>query len=154
MKEVKTNICVEISLEEDLEKTYSIYAVNKDLKMLMKLLNELKNNQEAHLVKSINLSNDSLKLIIKRDDSIDNLELEDEILRIRMEVLENDSGINLIGSKNSFKKLNSILKEGLSIAPREMNLPFGIIFSKVGVSFIEPQFLKMFEWSEYISTIK
>ena len=71
MIDIKTNISVTISDDEDYGTTYEILANKDDLNKLIDVILSLGNKKEAVLVKETNLKDDSKTLIIQRNDALD-----------------------------------------------------------------------------------
>ena len=151
MKNIKTNISVEIDVDDNT--VCGIYGVSTDIKLLIDIINNLSDKEELSLISGENLKDNSLNLILYRDDSIDEIDVDEYTLKVKMELLEKESAIRISSSKEEFNLLVSILEEGIEIAEDSI-LSLGIVFNNNIVSFLEPKNVKIYGCYSYISNVK
>ena len=152
MIDIKTNISVTISDDEDYGTTYEILANKDDLNKLIDVILSLGNKKEAVLVKETNLKDDSKTLIIQRNDALDKRKVKEGTLKIKMEILEDNSIMKISSGINGFNDFVSLIKEGQSYVSKDNNLSLGIIFTEKIVSFLEPETVSIYASYSYIST--
>ena len=141
MKKRKTDIQVcyeDISGEYD---STTIYATYKELKYLVSLIRNIKDNEEIVLNPSIDIDDFSCALIIKNDNSIDEIDSDEVDVNIIVEEPYSEkNNLTIIGGKEGLNLFCDIIELSYPYMKgfKRSDLLITITFSNGIVSFNEP----------------